>query len=375
MGEGDLIPHQEVKSLSGKQRRNWVTQVLEASLAAGASAIPYAGSSIASLIQSGFEAARKRRIDLFLDEVDARLNDLNEEKIGQEDFVQAFTSSAKAAAATQQDEKIKLFAHLFTTFVNGETDASPDEYEEALRILDDLSVREFQILLTIRDHQKTNAQSGTNYITGLIDRIEKECGINIQEIPGALARLTRTGLYQTSSNGGQTFFDHRGIRVLDFGFVTPNLDRFLQNLGIAQFREGTDLSASIQIAPLVSNQMNSIADFPADAKEICFSVSADLSDQEANDATERILKAIGRTGIPFVKPDPQTGLAHLGSPQDYHRCKVMIPLGTTARAVYQKLRQHPEVVDIWLPEKVEHEESDYEEASRLAPHLARILGS
>jgi hypothetical protein len=178
-----------------------------------------------------YEYFRNRRMHVFGDEF-LRLNlQVSEEQARERDFVDAFTATAKRVLNTSQDEKIRLFAHAFGNFVKGGAFDSVDAFEEVLSVLDDMSIREFQLLLLLRRHEEMNERivgenrlhRANRFWQQFTKDAENELNIPPQELPGMLERLNRTGLYTTIIGA---YLDYVGDR----GHLTPIFDRFLMVL-------------------------------------------------------------------------------------------------------------------------------------------------
>ena len=133
---------------------------------------------------------------------------------------------------TRRREKIKLFARLLTN-ASREGKVGSDKYEEFLSILDDLSVRELQILLLLKqleDSSSSEANGNTlKRANELWDSFEKSIknqhGIGSDELNAMLGRLNRTGLYETIVGA---YYDYEGDR----GRLTSTFDEFVRWLQV-----------------------------------------------------------------------------------------------------------------------------------------------
>ena len=313
------------------------------------------GSPIAAAIGAGFSAAKDRRMKLLLDEIAKQgIQDLPPETLESEEFVQAFTSAARAAASTQQDEKIKLFAQMFATYANGQVTVSSDEYEEQMRILEDLSVREFNVLLAINRHQQ-NVTDEQDYLVTLLDRIAVEAGVNLRDIPATLERLRRTGLYQVQMNSARPYYEHRRLRLdFDYGHLTHNFDRFIEVLGLAG-NSGT-------CAP--PNPIQSTKSTAYNFEHICYSLSEDLPKQRAAEIMKEVQSLLHYKGFPFNKRDSRSGQYMPDDKAGNYKCIVPLGMGDDLNGIWAGLTNFPDVVDIWLPE----DEVDEEKKTRSAIH-------
>lgn len=176
---------------------------------------------------------REDRARTFFDELAKRDFPLTEEEIQSEDFLHAFFATSKAALNTRRREKIRLFARLLHNYGSNPTES--DEFEEHLSILDDLSYREFQVLLLLKQFEDANPQrqdeneiARTNrFWQNFQSEVAKKLEIPTQEINGVLARLNRTGLYETFTGAVWGYKGHRGG-------LTSNFYRFIQKLKTAE---------------------------------------------------------------------------------------------------------------------------------------------
>lgn len=180
-----------------------------------------------ALVMSTITDVRQERLRVFLDAVAAGITELTEDDLRNEEWLYTFITTTKAVWNTRNREKIQLFGKLFSEFNKSrgfESADTTDVYEEWLAILNDLTYREFKLLLMIE--QKFNRVTG-GYTDATTDKwaefdeaVEIELNIPRHEVNGFLTRLIRTGLYRPTS----------GFSVNPRGEVTPNFDSFIQAL-------------------------------------------------------------------------------------------------------------------------------------------------
>jgi hypothetical protein len=118
-----------------------------------------------------------------------------------EDFVHKCLITARAAARTRRNEKIRHFAVLLAngTFRN----LSSDAYEESLQIVDELSYREFLALQILEGFEaqcpieevENNLQRATKFWKEFIDQIHSSVGIAPEIFVAFMKRIERTGCY------------------------------------------------------------------------------------------------------------------------------------------------------------------------------------
>ena len=186
-------------------------------------------SALERAIQAKVIQMHQERLRTFFDELASGRIKLTEEVIQQEDFLHAFMATTRAVLRTRREEKIRLFARLLASFGQETDRISVDNFEDSLNILDDLSCREFFVLLTLKKYEEqtpflegeNELQRASRFWNQFTSEVCAKLGISTEELRGMLARLNRTGLYKTFTGA---FFDYRG----GMGTTTPNLDRLLK---------------------------------------------------------------------------------------------------------------------------------------------------
>ncbi len=169
---------------------------------------PFAAGLDAALLQK-LQNIREERVRAFFDGLAEGKIELTEDLIKNEDFLHCFFITAKAALNTRRREKIKMFARLLKTAVVEDTFSNIDEYEEYLSILDELNYQEFSMLLLLdkyeskypRKDTENELQRAWRFWPDFINELEKELKFPKEEINDRLARLNRTGCYETFVGG------------------------------------------------------------------------------------------------------------------------------------------------------------------------------
>jgi len=129
------------------------------------------------------------------------------------DFCHATLITVAAAARAGRTEKVHLFARLLSNYDRFVSGSIEDDYEEMLRVLDDMSLREYHILLLLRGYEMQFAQeiAEAQRQQGIPVNVRRwagghwedfvyrlpQLGVPEDEIPSMLVRLRRTGLYDT----------------------------------------------------------------------------------------------------------------------------------------------------------------------------------
>lgn len=159
-------------------------------------------SAIDAFLATKIENIKRDRLWTFFEELDKGELELTEELIETEDFLHAFFATVNAAFNTRRREKIKMFARLLKSY--GESELVCDEYEDYLRILDDLSIREIRLLCLLADYEQ-NENHGPELIKSIdthrfwqdfLEKAHQQLDIEKDEIECILASLSRTGCFR-----------------------------------------------------------------------------------------------------------------------------------------------------------------------------------
>lgn len=185
--------------------------------------IPFAG-----IITSGIKGVLSYYIQdktiLFFQELARHPEKIKKDEVQSQEFVHKFLITYNAAVKTYHDEKIRILARLFI-YGNKEEEIEVDEYEEYLKILEELSYREIVALKIIDDlYSKTKPQKKYETSVFMIDadrdvaepktepedqfaqfegelyeKLKTVCHVNPEDIQIFLVRLYRSGLYEKFS--------------------------------------------------------------------------------------------------------------------------------------------------------------------------------
>ncbi len=172
------------------------------------------GSFIDSYLTSSYNQILKNRTKTFLDELVNGDIELSAELIESEDFLHTYFSTFKAALFTKQREKIRLFSKLLINGITTSLINKSDEYDDYLKILEELTSREITILFILNNFEDKNPiTEGVNPLqrAGVFwvefeKEIFNQIDISPSELNGLLTRIQRTGCYQeiTGSYWGYT---------------------------------------------------------------------------------------------------------------------------------------------------------------------------
>ena len=127
-----------------------------------------------------------------------------------EDFLHRYTITTRAALNTLRRDKIRMFARLLTSSVRDPDLNDVDEYEELLRILDELSYRELRALSifddlgggTPRNPDDNDIQWTCRFWDPFCRKMIQDLTIPTEdEVRDFMTRLLRTGCYRDITAG------------------------------------------------------------------------------------------------------------------------------------------------------------------------------
>ena len=167
------------------------------------SLIPKA-SSVELAVLLRWNKIREMRLREFFDEL-AKTNLVDRpDLLDCDDFLHRFFSKLQFALNTRQKEKIQMFARLLDTsnVPNGELSNS-DEFEDFVKIFDELSFRELRavaILDQYSDAPRSDSQNDlawtSTFWEAFCQQLSSELPIPIEETSEYMSRIARTACYQ-----------------------------------------------------------------------------------------------------------------------------------------------------------------------------------
>ena len=163
----------------------------------------------------------------FFDELGNGNINLNPELIQSDDFVHCFITTYNAAIKYRIEEKRRNCARLLKSALDENTFVDTDEYEEYLQILDELTYREFLMLVKLdnfeNDYPHKLEENDLQRLERFWDQYKRELiaefKIPEDEIDSMMTRLNRTGCYEIFA--GSYMADIVGGK----GKVTPTFRR------------------------------------------------------------------------------------------------------------------------------------------------------
>jgi hypothetical protein len=164
---------------------------------------PYV-DALDTLLMTHLQSFRDKRIITFFDELAILDIELNPELLVSEDFLHCCFATLKAAINTYQQEKIRKYANLLGAYTMSGNFADVDEYEEYLKILEELSLKEINILDILEAHEakhpiregENEGQRVNRFWASFTEILVNELKIPKEEIDARLMRLNRTGCYE-----------------------------------------------------------------------------------------------------------------------------------------------------------------------------------
>ena len=151
------------------------------------------------------------RRDTFLTELDKNANDIKiSPEIDKNEIIRRSFELTQIISKTRE-EKLKYLAHLLQYSISEEEYISADEFDDYLKILDELSVREIQIICLLNDREEKYLQNEEygesrfeyhlNFSINFITKIKDKVNLKYDEISAIFHRISRTGCIEPISSG------------------------------------------------------------------------------------------------------------------------------------------------------------------------------
>jgi len=168
------------------------------------------GDVIDSLAAEAYNKLHVERATVFFEELDKGEIELTQEVVQSEEFLFSLFAALKSSLYTRQKEKVRFFAKLFATHLKKNQFTQADEYDDYLKILDELTFREIYMLYRLKQYEDTahlievdeddEDKDDELRMAGLYWRdfsreMHETLGIEYPEIAGLLTRAGRTGCY------------------------------------------------------------------------------------------------------------------------------------------------------------------------------------
>jgi len=183
------------------------------------------GSAIDVVLVKTLENIQEERAASFFEELAKDNVVVDENLLESEDFLHAYFATTRYALNSRRREKIKMFARLLKSSLTKEDISNIDEYEDFLKILDELSYREILALKTLDEYSstpRTDEQNDLMWANQFWDefenRLAKELNIPVGQVADFMNRIARTGCYEMFTGG---YWDYTGGK----GKLTPTYHR------------------------------------------------------------------------------------------------------------------------------------------------------
>lgn len=182
-----------------------------------------------TLIQKRADEIKADRLKTFFEELAEGKHELTDELIQTEDFLHSYFCTLRAALNCRQREKIKHLARLLGSSFDPTLQVAPDEHEELLSILEEISLREFAILNDLRNrelsHPRFEGDNELKHSSKFWDEFKAATihtfGVPAESFNAFMTRLERTGLYVKITG---SYIGYTG----NVGTTTPLLTRLVQ---------------------------------------------------------------------------------------------------------------------------------------------------
>lgn len=170
--------------------------------------VPF-GGLIDNVVTTGYNNILVDRAKTFYDELNSGEIILTPELIENEDFLHAYFSTLKAALYSRQRSKIRFFSRLLRNGLSDQKINNANEYEDYLKILDELSYREIYILYVLYQceistpqlESENDLQRSSKFWNAFLQQVSTDLSIDTNEVPGLINRLSRTGCYIEFTGG------------------------------------------------------------------------------------------------------------------------------------------------------------------------------
>lgn len=167
--------------------------------------VPAVGSAFDTYLTTTLDNLQKERLTIFLKRLERNEIMLTEETAKSHDVVHCILITLKAVSATHRKRKIEMFADLFSSYISKEVGLVIDDFEDYLKILDSLALREMMILLCIARYEEEvefskasgDARILNEYWPKCMEEIEKTLHLQQDEIKALICRLTASGCFES----------------------------------------------------------------------------------------------------------------------------------------------------------------------------------
>ena len=215
--------HDRLESMHDRLERNPVAKVVTQIFPLASATEAAVGALVAS--------ARKERLAAFVQEMLGQGIDKLNVDWKKDEYLYAIVRAVEADVQAARVEKVRYFAALLRNYLAGSPPTSIDEFEEILNLVSDMSVRELEVLVLLREHEQRAGLTPEPHPRPwpddkwktLVDDVSSRLGVDPTEVAAIFSRLTRTGLCVPVTGA---YLDYEGGHYRS----TRSLDRFLETL-------------------------------------------------------------------------------------------------------------------------------------------------
>ena len=189
------------------------------------------GGAVDVVLTKTLENIQKERAEVFFHELATGDVVVDEKLLECEDFLHAYYATTKYALNSRRREKIRMFARLLKSSLTEREISDVDEYEDFLKILDELSYRELLALKVLDEYSstpRTEEQNDFQWTNQFWDEFEQrlsdELSLPKDQVADFMNKIVRTGCYEIFTG---MYWDYAGGE----GKLTPTyykLKKFIE---------------------------------------------------------------------------------------------------------------------------------------------------
>ncbi|NAS19572.1 hypothetical protein GND98_017360 [Clostridium butyricum] len=154
--------------------------------------IPIIGDFVDSEVDKKFTEFQNEKREKLIEVILSDSERITKEMVQDVEFIINFSKALEAVNKLATNDKVKYFANLIRNSYLCDEQIENDVFEEYLNILNELSFREINYLLFLRDNQIGNGKKGVKWID-FIKRFEEKFNISKKNVYNIYYRLKRTG--------------------------------------------------------------------------------------------------------------------------------------------------------------------------------------
>ncbi len=169
--------------------------------------IPWLGSYFNDVLGEAKSRLAKERAGAFFGNLNRYGRIPTEQELHDNDLAHAVLETMRAATNAHNADKIQRLALLLSNYERVILQSGMSAYEEMLGILNDMTDREFQVLLRLRKHEEDDSPDRMRTMAAMpysywspFQRDAEAMGIPPDELQGYLQRIARTGCVYMISN-------------------------------------------------------------------------------------------------------------------------------------------------------------------------------